>query len=102
MMLTLSSIYSWDLGILAEPANQNQTELYQRAGWFVPDRGALPGGQSPEAVEAWYYAYQATGDQYWRDVAWACECLLCVLFTLCCWMLLMEFGGGLKAASTST
>lgn len=65
------TLYSWDLSILARPEFQNQTELFEEAGWFIPDNGYLPGGQSPEAVESWYYAYQATGDQYWRDVAWA-------------------------------
>lgn len=65
------TIYSWDLDVLAQPDIVNQTELYERAGWFIPEVSAYPGGQSPEAVESWYYAYQATGDQYWRDVAWA-------------------------------
>lgn len=65
------TLYSWDLSILARPEFQNQTGLYEKAGWFIPDNGYFPGGQSPEAVESWYYAYQATGDQYWRDVAWA-------------------------------
>lgn len=65
------TIYSWDLDILAQPDIVNQTDLYERAGWFIPEVSAYPGGQSPEAVESWYYAYQATGDQYWRDVAWA-------------------------------
>ncbi|KAJ4416540.1 hypothetical protein N0V82_006662 [Gnomoniopsis sp. IMI 355080] len=64
-------IYSWDLDMLAEPVNQNQTDLYERAGWFIPDPAYYSGGQAPEAVESWYYAYQLTGDQYWRDVAWA-------------------------------
>ncbi|KAM0277600.1 hypothetical protein ACHAO9_012513 [Fusarium lateritium] len=63
------TLYSWDLEELAEPDNVNQTELYKRAGFFIPD-GAFAGGQAPEAVESWYYAYQRTGDQYWRDVAW--------------------------------
>lgn len=66
-------IYSWDLTMLAEDVNQNQTELYDRAGWFIPDPAYYSGGQAPEAVESWYYAYQMTGEQYWRDVAWACE-----------------------------
>lgn len=65
------TIYSWDLDILARPEIANQTDLYERAGWFIPEVRYYPGGQSPEAVESWYYAYQATGDQYWRDVAWA-------------------------------
>lgn len=65
------TLYSWDLDVLQRPEIQNQTDLYERAGWFIPDNAYLPGGQSPEAVESWYYAYQATGDPYWRDVAWA-------------------------------
>lgn len=65
------TIYSWDLDILAQPEIANQTDLYERAGWFIPEVTSYPGGQSPEAVESWYYAYQATGDPYWRDVAWA-------------------------------
>lgn len=65
------TLYSWNESILAQPPYQNQTDLYDRAGWFIPDNQYLPGGQAPEAVESWYYAYQATGDKYWRDVAWA-------------------------------
>lgn len=64
------TLYSWDLEELAEPNNANQTALYERAGWFIPGP-YFPGGQAPEAVESWYYAYRATGDPYWRDVAWA-------------------------------
>lgn len=65
------TIYSWDLEILTQPEIANQTDLYNRSGWFIPDNAYLGGGQAPEAVESWYYAYQATGSQYWRDVAWA-------------------------------
>ncbi|KXT03373.1 hypothetical protein AC578_3983 [Pseudocercospora eumusae] len=65
------AIYSWDLEILADPDFTNQTSLYAQAGWFIPYTSALGGGQAPEALESWYYAFQATGDQYWRDVAWA-------------------------------
>lgn len=64
-------LYSWDTSILAQPEYSNQIALYKRAGWFIPDNLAYFNGQAPEAVESWYYAYQATGDQYWRDVAWA-------------------------------
>ena len=64
-------IYSWNETILANPNYTNQTTQYERAGWFIPENLALGGGQAPEAVESWYYAYQATEDQYWRDVAWA-------------------------------
>lgn len=64
------TLYSWDTDLLAKNFS-NQTDLYSKAGWFIPDNNALGGGQTPEAVESWYYAYQATGDQYWRDVAWS-------------------------------
>jgi mannosyl-oligosaccharide alpha-1,2-mannosidase len=64
-------IYSWDMEELQDPDIKNQTDFYEKAGWFVPDNGYFSSGQAPEAVESWYYAYQATGDQYWRDVAWA-------------------------------
>lgn len=64
-------LYSWDLNELRDPDYANQTQLYSKAGWFIPDTSAFVGGQAPEAVESWYYAYQATKDQYWRDVAWA-------------------------------
>jgi mannosyl-oligosaccharide alpha-1,2-mannosidase len=64
-------LYSWDLSILNTPDFQNQTDFYNRAGWFIPDNTAFFNGQAPEAVESWYYAWQATSDQYWRDVAWA-------------------------------
>ncbi|EME78867.1 glycoside hydrolase family 47 protein [Pseudocercospora fijiensis CIRAD86] len=65
------SIYSWDLERLSEPEFVNQSGFFERAGWFIPENFAFGGGQAPEAVESWYYAYQATGEQYWRDVAWA-------------------------------
>lgn len=63
--------YSWNTSLLDTANFTNQTSLYDRAGWFIPDNTAYGDGQAPEAVESWYYAYQVTGDQYWRDVAWA-------------------------------
>lgn len=63
--------YSWNTSILATANFTNQTALYDRAGWFIPDNTAYYNGQAPEAIESWYYAYQVTSDQYWRDVAWA-------------------------------
>ncbi|SMQ53973.1 unnamed protein product [Zymoseptoria tritici ST99CH_3D1] len=54
----------------SDPSLADQTEHYKHAGFFIPT-GHLDGGQTPEAVESWYYAYQTTRDQYWRDVAWA-------------------------------
>jgi mannosyl-oligosaccharide alpha-1,2-mannosidase len=65
------TLYSWNETLLQNANYSNQTSLYEKAGWFIPDNTALDGGQAPEAVESWYYAYQVTGDQYWRDVAWA-------------------------------
>ncbi|KAJ4305872.1 hypothetical protein N0V90_001405 [Kalmusia sp. IMI 367209] len=65
------TIYSWNLTELAWPQFQNQSDFYQKSGWFVDDNTQLRNGQAPEAVESWYYAYQVTGNQYWRDVAWA-------------------------------
>ncbi|CEI62513.1 putative mannosyl-oligosaccharide alpha-1,2-mannosidase 1B [Fusarium venenatum] len=64
------TLYSWDTDLLSQSENSNQTELYSRSGFFIPD-GIFSGGQAPEAVESWYYAYQHTKSQYWRDVAWA-------------------------------
>lgn len=64
-------LYSWNTTILSSANYTNQTSLYDEAGWFIPDNTAYFNGQAPEAVESWYYAYQVTQDQYWRDVAWA-------------------------------
>lgn len=65
------TIYSWNLTELEWPQFQNQSDFYQKSGWFIDDNSYFPNGQAPEAVESWYYAYQVTGNQYWRDVAWA-------------------------------
>lgn len=63
-------LYSWDVQDLT--ANfSNQTDLYNEAGFFINNNEAFGNGQTPEALESWYYAYQTTQDQYWRDVAWA-------------------------------
>lgn len=64
-------MYSWDTTLLNTENFTNQTDLYGEAGWFIPDNTKYHNGQAPEAIESWYYAYQVTGDQYWRDVAWA-------------------------------
>jgi mannosyl-oligosaccharide alpha-1,2-mannosidase len=64
-------LYSWNETVLAGANYTNQTDQYERAGWFIDENLAYGGGQTPEAIESWYYAYQTTGDQYWRDVAWA-------------------------------
>jgi len=65
------TVYSWNLTELEYPQYANQSDFYKKSGWFIDDNTALPNGQAPEAVESWYYAYQVTGNQYWRDVAWA-------------------------------
>ncbi|KAF2472773.1 seven-hairpin glycosidase [Lindgomyces ingoldianus] len=64
-------VYSWNLTELSWSNFTNQTDLYEKAGWFIDDNTAFLNGQAPEAIESWYYAYQVTGNQYWRDVAWA-------------------------------
>lgn len=64
-------IYSWNLTELGWSNFTNQTEFYEKSGWFIDDNKSFLNGQAPEAIESWYYAYQVTGNQYWRDVAWA-------------------------------
>ncbi|KAF2734423.1 seven-hairpin glycosidase [Polyplosphaeria fusca] len=64
-------VYSWNLTELGWSNFTNQTGFYEQAGWFIDDDAAFFNGLAPEAVESWYYAYQVTGNQYWRDVAWA-------------------------------
>ncbi|KAF2657771.1 glycoside hydrolase family 47 protein [Lophiostoma macrostomum CBS 122681] len=64
-------VYSWNLTELSWPEYANQSALYNVSGWFIDDNTAFFNGQAPEAIESWYYAYQVTGNQYWRDVAWA-------------------------------
>jgi mannosyl-oligosaccharide alpha-1,2-mannosidase len=64
-------VYSWNLTELAQSELANQTAFYDKAGWFIDDNTAFSQGLTPEAIESWYYAYQVTGNQYWRDVAWA-------------------------------
>ena len=65
------TLYSWNLTELAYPKFANQSDFYEKSGWFINDNTQFLNGQAPEAVESWYYAYQVTGNQYWRDVAWA-------------------------------
>ncbi|KAF2269666.1 seven-hairpin glycosidase [Lojkania enalia] len=64
-------VYSWNLTELSWSNFTNQTEHYEKAGWFINDNDLFLNGQAPEAIESWYYAYQVTGNPYWRDVAWA-------------------------------
>ncbi|GKT94184.1 glycoside hydrolase family 47 protein [Colletotrichum tofieldiae] len=47
----------------------NQTEFYQRAGFWIRQGGS---GYvlRPEVIESYYYAYRATGDTKYQDWAW--------------------------------
>ncbi|KAI3553214.1 glycosyl hydrolase family 47 [Colletotrichum abscissum] len=47
----------------------NQTEFYQKAGFWIREDGA---GYvlRPEVIESYYYAYRATGDSKYQDWAW--------------------------------
>jgi len=47
----------------------NQTEFYQRAGFWITNGGS---GYvlRPEVIESYYYAYRATGDTKYQDWAW--------------------------------
>ena len=65
------TVYSWNLTELSWSNFTNQTDFYNKAGWFIDNEDSFGNGLTPEAIESWYYAYQVTGDQYWRDVAWA-------------------------------
>ncbi|KAF6830226.1 mannosyl-oligosaccharide alpha-mannosidase precursor [Colletotrichum musicola] len=47
----------------------NQTEFYNRAGfWIRSDGGSYV--LRPEVIESYYYAYRATGDAKYQDWAW--------------------------------
>ncbi len=53
--------YSWNTSLLSETDYHNQTKLYDRAGWFIPNNEDLGDGQVPEAVESWYYGEFVNG-----------------------------------------
>ncbi|PPJ51735.1 hypothetical protein CBER1_08888 [Cercospora berteroae] len=56
-------VFSWNTTTL--PANQ--TEFYERAGfWIVAGSYVL----RPEVIESFYYAYRVTGDRKYQDYAW--------------------------------
>ncbi|KAF2210194.1 glycoside hydrolase family 47 protein [Cercospora zeae-maydis SCOH1-5] len=56
-------VFSWNTTTL--PANQ--TEFYERAGfWIVASSYVL----RPEVIESFYYAYRVTGDRRYQDYAW--------------------------------
>ncbi|TKX25686.1 mannosyl-oligosaccharide alpha-1,2-mannosidase [Elsinoe australis] len=56
-------VFSWNETEL--PANQ--TEFYERAGFFIVDGFYR---LRPEVIESFYYAYRATGDRKYQDFAW--------------------------------
>ncbi|KAK6211052.1 glycosyl hydrolase family 47 [Colletotrichum tabaci] len=47
----------------------NQTEFYQRAGFWIREGGSAY-VLRPEVIESYYYAYRATGDTKYQDWAW--------------------------------
>lgn len=59
--------FSWDDSEI--PANQ--TEFYERAGFYITSGDYI---LRPEVLESFYYAYRATGDRKYQDV---CLLLFC-------------------------
>lgn len=55
--------FSWNTTTL--PANQ--TEFYERAGFYISSSAYI---LRPEVIESFYYAYRATGDRKYQDYAW--------------------------------
>ena len=55
--------FSWNTTTL--PANQ--TEFYERAGFWITSSVYI---LRPEVIESFYYAYRATGDRKYQDYAW--------------------------------
>nr|XP_036587807.1 mannosyl-oligosaccharide alpha-mannosidase precursor [Colletotrichum truncatum]KAF6798948.1 mannosyl-oligosaccharide alpha-mannosidase precursor [Colletotrichum truncatum] len=54
---------------LNPPPPANQTDFYNRAGfWIRSDGGSYV--LRPEVIESYYYAYRATGDAKYQDWAW--------------------------------
>lgn len=53
--------FSWEESEV--PANQ--TEFYERAGFYITDSTYI---LRPEVLESFYYAYRATGDRKYQDV----------------------------------
>jgi mannosyl-oligosaccharide alpha-1,2-mannosidase len=44
---------------------ENQTEFYERAGFYITSGYYI---LRPEVLESFYYAYRATGDRKYQDV----------------------------------
>nr|POF13290.1 mannosyl-oligosaccharide alpha-1,2-mannosidase 1b [Quercus suber] len=45
----------------------NQTEFYDRAGFYITSSGYV---LRPEVLESFYYAYRATGDRKYQEWSW--------------------------------
>lgn len=56
-------IFSWN----ASQVPANQSDFYDSAGFWIEDSSY---DLRPEVIESYYYAYQATEDQMYRDWAW--------------------------------
>ena len=56
-------IFSWN----SSDVPANQTGFYNSAGFWIEQATY---DLRPEVIESYYYAYQATGDQMYRDWAW--------------------------------
>ncbi|KAK4619976.1 Mannosyl-oligosaccharide alpha-1,2-mannosidase [Fulvia fulva] len=56
--------FSWNTTTL--PANQ--TEFYERAGFWITNGNYI---LRPEVIESFYYAYRVTGDRKYQDYAWS-------------------------------
>jgi mannosyl-oligosaccharide alpha-1,2-mannosidase len=54
--------FAWDDSEV--PANQ--TEFYERAGFYITSGAYI---LRPEVLESFYYAYRATGDRKYQDVS---------------------------------
>jgi mannosyl-oligosaccharide alpha-1,2-mannosidase len=55
--------FSWD----SSSVPRNQTEFYERAGFFITDSYYV---LRPEVIESFYYAYRATGNRTYQDVGY--------------------------------
>lgn len=54
--------FSWN----ATSVPANQTEFYQKAGFYITDSDYI---LRPEVIESFYYAYRVTGSQMYQDVS---------------------------------
>ncbi|KXT07816.1 hypothetical protein AC579_9333 [Pseudocercospora musae] len=58
--------FSWNTSLLATNYT-NQTDFYNRAGFFILNGQYI---LRPEVIESFYYAYRITGDRKYQDFAW--------------------------------